>query len=157
MGSQRFFVSLLTALRSYSYCNIDFLLLFLMIIYSFIHCVMRPFKWKRLNIVEGVCLFSLLLVIGSSPYLNRDNQTFTEIFTGIVIIWPLFFVFIYAFIAIRNVTHKTAKQIEKVKLRAPVGITNEIDDFEDSMDVFGVQQTQKQIYSIVATEIEIGL
>merc|ERR1712228_163810 len=142
MGSQRFFVSLLTALRSYSYCNIDFLLLFLMIIYSFIHCVMRPFKWKRLNIVEGICLFSLLLVIGSSPYLNRDNQTFTEIFTGIVIIWPVLFVFIHLFIAIRNVRDNKAEQIEKVKARAHVPNT---DDFEDSMQHFRDQQKVKEI------------
>merc|ERR1712228_912308 len=96
-----------------------------MAIYLIIHCIMRPFKWKRLNIVEGVCLFSLLLVIGSSTHSSRNNQDFTDTFIAFVIILPFLFVFIYSFIAIRNVRRKKTKQIEKVKLRAPVPIRND--------------------------------
>merc|ERR1712228_420123 len=78
--SRRFFIALFSSLRVYTRSNIDILLLFLMIIYSFIHVAMRPFKWQRLNIVEGICLLSLSLVIGATPQLNSDNHGFTDFF-----------------------------------------------------------------------------
>merc|ERR1712228_800255 len=118
LTSRRFFIALFSSLRVYTETNVDIILLALMAIYLIIHCIMRPFKWKRLNIVEGVCLFSLLLVIGSSTHSSRNNQDFTDTFIGFVIILPFQYISRLQFKAIRNVRRKKTKQIEKVKLRA---------------------------------------
>merc|ERR1712228_61812 len=128
LTSRRFFIALFSSLRVYTEANVDIILLALMAIYFALQCVIRPFKWKRLNIVEGVCLFSLLLVIGSSTHSSRNNQDFTDTFIGFVIILPFLFVFVYVLIAIRNVRDQERKQIEKAKARAPVSIKNEFDD-----------------------------
>merc|ERR1712228_490915 len=136
--SRRFFIALFSSLRVYTRSNIDILLLFLMIIYLIIHVAMRPFKWQRLNIVEGICLLSLSLVIGATPQLNSDNHGFTDFFIGTIIIVPFIAVCFYVFIAIRNICDKEMKQFEKVKQRtkriteeaetySPVAADNEIE------------------------------
>ena len=144
--SRRFFVALFSSLRVYTESNIDILLSVLLAIYLIIHCILRPFKWQRLNIVEGICLLSLSLVVSASPHLNAsadDENTsggFTDVFIGFVIILPFLSLFRFVVIAIRNVRDKELRrQIEKVKLRAPIPITNA---FNDPMKHFHIQKNK---------------
>eukprot|EP01084_Bolivina_argentea_P284019 486611_1 len=89
---------------------------------------MSPFKYQRLNILEGICLFSLIAIIGGTARSNQDNKTFTDVFIGLIIIFPFIFICYYVARSISWICWKlpnfNAKHIAKIKQRVSIPITD---------------------------------
>ena len=72
--------------------DINFILGTIMIIYIISHVINKPFKYKRLNYSETICLISLTSIITSNN-INSKNILFTQIYITICILIPIFILF----------------------------------------------------------------
>eukprot|EP01084_Bolivina_argentea_P085941 155355_1 len=163
--SRRLLISAFSSLRLLSSADIDIILQGLLMIYFALHCVICPFKYKRLNVVEGVCLFTLLIIISGNNRINKDNQTFTDIFIGFAIILPFVIIFYYV-IKSMSVCYssKTLKvqQMQKMNQRAQMpmdDIQNEISGKRISNDdivLETINDTKTNLDEIEMGKVKVG-
>eukprot|EP01084_Bolivina_argentea_P240786 404393_1 len=97
-----------------------------------VHCI--PFKYKRINALEGICIVLLILVIISTI----APDTITNIFVSFAIIIPYVICFIYFILMIIGIynsksdTKFTKSLMKKIIQRAPVSIQFDINNINNS-------------------------
>eukprot|EP01084_Bolivina_argentea_P276565 471917_1 len=121
--SRRFFVSLVTStvLNSSNddttYIS-DYMLLIILIAYLAHHSYKRPYKYSRLNILDAVCLSSLILI----SVLVQQHNVFNHYFVSLSILFPII-VYLFYFVRIifficksyKDQKNFNKKDLEKIK------------------------------------------
>ena len=116
--TRRLFIALLSAFRYLSPNDMDSLLLLILMVCLWSHSLLCPFEHQRVNLMEGTCLFCLILLIAASNRLNEDHEQFANIFLCILVFVPLVFV-IYPIpkIVIGAVVKKVKGCLEERRMR----------------------------------------
>eukprot|EP01084_Bolivina_argentea_P124585 220762_1 len=126
--SRRFVIAAFTSLRLLSSNDIHIFLLIILMIYLVIHCVIFPFKYQRLNIVETICLCTLLIISGVTIEMNENNEDFGNLFISFAIIFPFLFIVAYTiksilFLVCGKKNNLDKSEIQKIKQRRPIPIS----------------------------------
>eukprot|EP01084_Bolivina_argentea_P264234 447524_1 len=161
--SRRFLIALFTSFRSIIVFDINIVLSVLLVLYLILHCGTCPFKYQRLNVVETVCLGSLVIISSAISRIDTYNKEFSDVVIGFAIIVPFLFIFYYTFKALSllyssqknsEFSQKELKQIEKIKSRSQFG-TNDNDTSENKTEKHNMMVVEEKNEVLQLDEIEI--
>eukprot|EP01084_Bolivina_argentea_P067577 123035_1 len=128
--SRRFIIAAFSSLRFMPSFDIDSILTTILVIYLTVHAYLFPFSYWRLNVLDSICMISLITILGvSSSNINKENEVFSNWFITICIIFPFGFIMYYFIKAIKMIRSIPKEQnetrnlrIQKLKNRAFIGM-----------------------------------
>eukprot|EP01084_Bolivina_argentea_P186664 321697_1 len=165
--SRRILLAFLVTFQYVSYDLIRYMLLILLVSYLCLHFRYYPFKYKRANRIEAICLFLLIvcLVIIIIVYDTGSHRVFVSFVMSIVVLIPILIFITYMIFSIKHYLDikreqklfddKSKLKIKIQKMKRRLTVSQQV-MFDETPNNTNGKDAEIQLANILATDAETG-